>query len=421
MKIGFQGRFLDLPFTGIGQYSRGLLDEFEKEFWNENLAGDAAVRNLRKNSDRLTGDEVVVCRPKNPIIGKALRRHIFEQHEAPKFFRQHPVDLLHVPYPGNPWRALKIPTVVTAHDVIPWIFPEYRTGIFSSLSASFAKRAIHLATHLITVSEFSKREIMRVCGVPAEKISVIYNGCSEIYSPLENSTADFADSGDAQILTETEFSKLFFHELKPFSYILYVGGYDCRKNVSRLLESFRLFAQQQKNAVLALVGRVPFSTPLYQKNSLDDLTFRHLNDTMEMADIGNGARVIRTDFLDEAVLATLYRHCRFFIHLSSYEGFNIPLLEAAKCGAPLLLSNTPVHHEIAGNAGIFVDQFDCVSVADGMKKIWNEGQFRKNLSEKSLDMAKNYSWKKSARAHLSLYGAICQSLPLSSPSWSSYP
>lgn len=404
MKIGFQGRFLDLPFTGIGQYSCGLLKEFEIELRNRNMDRNATVRNQAMN-------EIVVCRPKRPLIGRALWRHFFEQHEVPKFFRENPVDLLHVPYPGNPWRSMNVPTVVTVHDVIPWIFPEYRIGIFSSLSASFAKRAIHLATHVITVSEFSRREIIRVCGVPAEKISVIYNGCSEVYCPVSTPAQE----------VDSKFLQLFSGHLSPYSYMLYVGGYDQRKNVDRLLQAFQLFAEHEKNAVLVLVGRPPFSSSLYQKTGLAYLTFKQLSDTLEVADIGNGARVIRTNFLDEAVLATAYRYSRFFIHLSSYEGFNIPLLEAAKCGAPLLLSDIDIHREIAGNAAVFVDPSDSATVAAAMKKIWNDGQFRKNLSEKSLDMAKNYSWKKSAQAHLSLYGAICQSLQLSSPSWSSLP
>lgn len=444
MKIGFQGRFLDLPFTGIGQYSRGLLEEFEKEFRNKNIDRNVTVRNQASG-------EIVVCRPKRSLMGRVLWRHFFEQHEVPKFFRRHPVDLIHFPYPGNPWRSLNVPTIVTVHDVIPWIFPEYRSSIFSSLASTFSKRAIHLATRVVTVSNFSKREIIRVCGVPEEKISVIYNGCREVYSPATagNSATDFFYSAAAAgataaaakfshsaaavmptetIFTTAKFSKLFSDQLKPFSYMLYVGGYDRRKNVDRLLDAFRLFSAHQKNAVLVLVGRPLFKTSLYQKTGLADLTFERCGDTIEVADVGNGARVVRTnflgtDFLNEEFLAILYRHCRFFVHLSSYEGFNIPLLEAAKCGAPLLLSDIEVHREIARNAAVFVDQSDLVSVVNGMKTFWNsirnDEEIRKDFVRRSLDMAQQYSLRKSAHEHLSLYGALCRSLPSSSPSWSS--
>lgn len=393
MKIGFQGRFLLHPFTGIGQYSKHLLEEFTQ------------IAQSRQH-------EFIVAKPEKPLTS-GFKRHYFEQHTALKFFRQHRVDLMHFPYPAHPWKIQKVPTIVTVHDVIPWIFPEYRQGIFSSVTHEFAKKSLHLATHIITVSEFSKQEIMRVCGVPAEKISVIYNGYSPVY------TEDFQMGRQAQ--TQDGHLNKLPEPLQKNNYILYVGGYDKRKNVDLLLESFRLFSKKQKNATLVLVGRPHFQTSLYSKNGLSELTFKSVGTTFEVADIGNGGRIFRTDFLDEETLAVFYRFCRFFIHLSSYEGFNIPPLEAAASGVSLLLSDIPVHREIFGDSALFTSFSDPSEVTHSMEQLWNQTDLRQNLAEKSKLQAKKYSWKQSAEQHLSVYESVCHSRPLSPSLSSSFP
>ncbi|MEK6614805.1 MAG: glycosyltransferase family 1 protein, partial [Bacteroidota bacterium] len=356
MKIGFQGRFLSRPFTGIGQYTSGLLAEFAKQ---------------REIS-------FVIADPGK--ISGAIKRHYFEQYCAPKFFAQQKVDLIHFPYPGNPWRKMPIPAIVTVHDVIPWIFPEYRHGFFSSLAHEKAKNALHHAAHVITVSEFSKKEIERVCGIPEEKISVIYNGCCEIYSK----------KADDKVLDR--------FQLQPRQYFLYVGGYDRRKNVATLVEAFRQFSSKQKNAVLVLAGE-----PLH-RTSLYDLTFENCRNTMK----SGGSNILCTGFVDEAVLAALYQNAAAFVHLSKYEGFNIPLLEAATSKVPLILSDIPVHREIAKNNAVFVDHDDLHSITMALRKIWNNPPLQSEFSEKSTNLAKSYSWQKSAEKHLLLYQQLCQ-------------
>lgn len=373
MKIGFQGRFLAHPYTGIGQYTHGLLREFGKQ--QEIHFTIPAPEKCEENF----GASVHVQQVREPFLAtKGVKRHYFEQHSALKFFLEQKVDLIHFPYPSHPWRPMNVPTIVTVHDVIPWIFPEYSNGILSSLAHGKAKSALHLATHIITVSEFSKKEIMRVCAIPEEKISVIYNGCSQAYEK----------PADASLIDQ--------FQLQKKQYFLYVGGYDSRKNVPTLVEAFKIFASKNPDATLVLVG-------MPDEISFTGLTLKSYGDTMKVSSVSEKGKVVCTGFVDEKTLATLYRNCTAFVHLSKYEGFNIPLLEAAKSGAPLILSDIPVHREIAKNNALFVDSTDPPSIANAMQY----------PPQQISEQFRQYSWQKSADQHLSLYRTLCQLPPFS--------
>lgn len=335
MKIGFQGRFLDLPFTGIGQYCAALVREFSGLF-----------------SEPSRRHELFVCKPEKSVAGNGFQRHVFEQHTALKFFAKSGVDLIHFPYPAHPWRGMgRCPTIVTVHDVIPWIFPKYSNGILSHMAHVFSKRSVHYASHIVTVSEFSKSEIMRVLGVPEEKISVIYNGCNAIF--FDRSSA--CPAGEACFELSSE---------QP--YMLYVGGYDARKRVARLEEAFQLFSKECPEAMLVLVGKTHIIS-------------------------------------DEKKLACLYRHARMFVHFSEYEGFNIPVLEACASGTPVVISDIPVHRELFADGAMFVDPDDLSGTVSKMVSLWREPASLANFGEKSRRVAARFSWKKCAEEHVKVY------------------
>jgi glycosyltransferase involved in cell wall biosynthesis len=154
--------------------------------------------------------------------------------------------------------------------------------------------------------------------------------------------------------------------------------------VSGLLEEYFEYAYEAGAAALplVLVGDKLFENKLHKG-------FEKM--------LGAGAgRVVQTGFVDEAELAAYYAECCAFVHLSREEGFNLPVLEAANCGAPLILSDIEVHKEVAGDAAVFVDLNDKGAAADAMKAMLDDS-VRDKFSEKSLELAKRYSWKKSAR------------------------
>lgn len=354
-KIGINGRALFKPFTGIGQYTKNLvkaLAELDKK--NEYIL---------VVTEKLT-DDVAAFFPKNvrvkilpekhfPLAG--MRKTWWEQISLVEFFLAEKIDVAFFPYPSSPWSKdwykKGVKTVVTVHDCIPWTNEDYRGGFLSKLYHAQTKKAVKLAGEILTVSQHSKKLIVEVCDVEAEKIHVIYNDVDEAYKrPVDE---DFAH----------EVLKRF--RLKRGKFFLYCGGYDKRKNVNYLLEEYLASGSKWP---LVLVGEKLFNSKLY-----------------ESFDEADG--VIKTGFLKEQELAALYGSCKAFLHMSKEEGFNIPLLEAANCGAPLVLSNIAVHREIAGGFATFVD----ISKTSALTKILRAGKF-----VSSAGLAKKFSWKKSA-------------------------
>lgn len=359
MKIGVNAAPLLKPFTGIGQYTKNLFKELaaidpENEYLlvvHKELNGVGFPKNVRV---------VVLPEKKFPLAG--MRKTWWEQISLPEFFEKEKVDIAFFPYPSNPWTKdwykKGIKTVVTVHDCIPWKHKQYRKGLLSKMYHAQTKKAVKWADLVFTVSKASRKDLIDICDVAPEKVRVVYNDAGEAYKK----------AGDSSILAELG--------LKKGRYFLYCGGYDERKNVEFLVEEY---LSGDFDFPLVLAGGQLFNSKLY--GSIDK--------------VADKSGVLKTGFLEEAKLAGLYQNCLAFVHLSKEEGFNIPLLEAANCGAPLILSNIPVHREVAGEAAMFVELKKGSAVA--MIKHCLDNEVRERFSRKSQELAQNYSWKTSAK------------------------
>lgn len=368
MKIGVNARLLTKPFTGIGQYTRNLLAELAKADPETEYVvvvpeeiPDKLAREFSKNV------KIKVLKEKN-IPSAGLRKTWWEQITVPEFFMKEKVDVAFFTYPCNPWTNdwyKKGPkTVVTVHDCIPWMNKNYRKGILSKLYHSQTKKAVAKADLVLTVSGSSKEDIEKVCSVKPSKIEVVYNDASPIYKEEPHQT----------FVKEV----LGRFGLRSGEYFLYVGGYDERKNVNFLVEEFLKFGDKA-GGPLVLAGGKLFKNKLYK--SFDKLE-----------NLGN---IVKTGFLSEEELACLYRNCRAFVNLSKQEGFNLTILEAANSGAAMILSDIPVHREVAETSAIFVGLRN-IEVVNAMQQMLNEKK-RKDFQEKSFLLARKYSWKKYAQ------------------------
>jgi len=365
MKIGINGRFLLKPFTGIGTYTQNLFFELAKiDQKNEYIF---VVPSKVPTTIKL----VMNCKnikfkvlPEPKFGSGGIKKTWWEQISVPEFFEKECVDVAIFSYACNPWTKdwykKGIKTIVTVHDCIPWVNKKYRRGFTSKLYHLQSKNAVALADVVLTVSESSKKQIAKVCGVKKSKIHVLYNGVCNCY--LSSSTS--------KILNE--------FDLKPRGYLLYVGGYDVRKNVRYLALEYLKFNDKYQNIPLVMAGAGILSGKLYDSFEID------------------GKGIKKTGFLDEKDLAELYRNCLAFVNFSEEEGFNIPALEAATSGAPLILSNIPVHREIYGECALLVDTKKDGAGAAAFEKIVDKIE-QKKLRQKSLKIAKNYSFKASAK------------------------
>lgn len=407
-KIGINGQFLRHPFTGIGQYTIQLLKEFSKMKTGGELSAagieflvvlpdESCVETM--NQEQITLPFHVL--PEISWLPRSIQKHAWEQIQLPHFFQQEAfektgADMVWLPYPCPPWFTKPTyNTIVTVHDTIPWTMSEYRTGALSSLAHMMSRRAIHRLSmrsnnHIITVSKTSADEIADVCDVPRDWIHVIYNGVSEI----------FKTPADPKLVQEI----LQQYHLTRGEYFLYVGGYDSRKRVARLINSYREYAATIADSStlppLVLVGGKALDSALYQDFDAAAYAATHTASSLTKSQKPDIITLVRTGFLEESYLNALYEGCRAFLHFSQQEGFNIPLAQALVKHLPCAISDIPVHREIAGPSALYVNPDDTAATVS----LWRTLTTSPSIPfQENLDYLDQFSWKTSAQEHMNLF------------------
>ncbi len=368
MRVAVNALFLHYPHSGIGQYLIQLTNELGRQYPDDEyrllVSGHAAE--APPFPSNVTIEPIIKRSPG----GQRVAKFLWEQRGFPHVGRQRGADIFHVPYFATPLTQ-PVPTVVTIHDVIPLRLSVYKTsGLLQAYNAliSYASRRAPL---ILTVSQYSRRDIEATLGIPAERIRVVLEAAGPQYRPVED--------------PETLAAARERYRLGK-RYILYVGGFDDRKNVGALIQAFaRLLAEQEEPELqLMLAGDTarlggatyPDWRPLAQK-------------------LGVMAH-IRTGYVAEADLPVLYSAASAFAFPSLYEGFGLNPLEAMACGAPVICSNRTSLPEVVGSAALLVDPEEPEALAASIAQVLSDAEFRAALRERGLARAAEFSWKRAA-------------------------
>ncbi|MFH0820841.1 MAG: glycosyltransferase family 1 protein [Candidatus Peregrinibacteria bacterium] len=369
MKIGINARFLTHPYTGIGQYTRYLLQALgQADLKNEYFLFTPELVEVDL-PDHFHQIRIREAASYSPGWAKAHWEHTL----VPQEMKKEKMDLAHFFYPSNPWVRLSIPTVVTVHDAIPWRLPAYRQRLRSKLYHFYTRLALKKADHLITPSQFSKQEIHHLFKIQDKNITVIPHGLP-MYSTL----------------------------LKPPAvplrrdFLLYVGGYDDRKNVPRLMEAFLKHVANTHAVDLILVGG--------KGKGLESLiTGEYAEWVTPAIPVQPKGQIFFTGPLESHELAALYGQAKALVHPSFYEGFNLPLVEAMNAGAPIIAADIPVNREVTGGAGLFFDPHSTDAIGQTILKFLSDRRLQQDLAKQGREKAQEYSWKKSAEETLNVY------------------
>ncbi len=275
------------------------------------------------------------------------------------------VDVFHIPY-FEPF-FLSLPflkqgkTVVTIHDLTPLVFPElFPAGTKGKLKYLIQRNIVKFSDAIITDSDSSKKDIVKLLNIPSSKVFSIPLASDEIYKYLELSTTKKQDVCKKYNL--------------PEKFALYVGDATPNKNLKRLIDASLL-----GNIPLVMVGSAlankivdpdnPWNTELVyvQKKAQEN------------------KNIFLLGFLPTEDLLLLYNTATFFAFPSFYEGFGLPLLEAASCGLPILACNKSSIPEVVGDAALYVDPLDVSEIKNGMVKLLEDSRLRNNLIEKGLN------------------------------------
>ena len=367
MRIAIDAR--KLHDFGIGTYIRNLLHGLAK-------------------IDRTT-DYVLLSREKDMAFAATLGPNfravadnsghysVGEQLSLPMAVKRAKVDLFHAPHyvlpaltPGR--------TVVTIHDCIHLMFPEY---LKHRLGYAYARAAMWTAAHksdrIFTVSEQSKRDILKFFNVAPEKIVVTPNAIDERFS-VEPDPEHVTRIRERYQLSQ--------------AYLLYVGNIKPHKNLERLIEAFQLVRTQGRSELeLLIIG--------------DEIsTLKSLRRAVHKYDLHRYVRF--HGFVPQETLAVLYRLASVFVFPSLYEGFGLPPLEAMACGTPVVTSNVSSLPEVVGDAAVLVDPYRADAIAEGILKVLQSAHLRLELRERGLARVRQYSWERSVERVRQVYEEV---------------
>lgn len=271
-------------------------------------------------------------------------------------------DILHIPHYNIPI-FYKGKMIVTIHDLTHLVLPEFLPNKLAKFYAKFMiKRAINKSDKVITVSENTKKDILKMFKVKPDKIRVIYNGIGKEFISKNKKDINYL------------YNK--YSILKNKKLLLYVGNMKPHKNLSRLLEAFSKL-EKKSDYQLVLVGKA------FEKQI--DLTKIEL-------DLAISENVIHTGMVSQEELVDLYNLADLFIFPSLYEGFGLPVLEAMACGTNVIASNTSSIPEVGGN---LIAYFDPYNVNDIKDKI--ESNIDKKLNENAKEWLKKFSWEANSK------------------------
>ncbi|MDW8319072.1 MAG: glycosyltransferase family 1 protein [Anaerolineae bacterium] len=275
-------------------------------------------------------------------LSEDLAKLWFEQVAVPQAARRLAAGVVLTPYWGSPARR-PCPTAVTVHDLIPLLLPAYRDGLLPRLYTRLVAWTARRAHLVLTDSEASRQDIVRHLGIPADRVRAVPLAVAERFRPVTE-PAELARARARYDL--------------PERFVLYLGGFDVRKNVARAMQAFALATARlpasAQDLCLVVAGRLPAADTPFTPDP------RRLATEAGVAD-----RVRFIGWVDEADKPALYTLAQAFLFPSLYEGFGLPAAEAAACGAAVVTSNRSSLPEAAPDA-VLVDPEDVDSIAAGL-------------------------------------------------------
>jgi glycosyltransferase involved in cell wall biosynthesis len=262
------------------------------------------------------------------------------------------LDVLLCPNANAPPISVGCPIVTYVHDV------NAQKGMSSGVHQLYRKfvvpPGIRNSDAIVTVSEFSKQEIVEHLPVSAENVHVVYNGVDDFYhKPGGSEPLDLPDQ-----------------------YILYVGAMNPRKNIGCLVAAYDLIREDVPHK-LVLIG--PQNKSVYKKLDVDSFA----------------EDIVTPGFLPRAQLKSAYENAAVFVYPSLYEGFGLPPLEAMACGTPVIVSDTSSLPEIVGDAALQVDPENPIDIAEMIKRMITDNKLREAFSSNGRSHAGEFRWDRS--------------------------
>jgi glycosyltransferase involved in cell wall biosynthesis len=374
MKVGFNARLLEDPsLRGWNRYTINLLVELA------NLGIELVLYSNRPLHDShlaklLPGSYQVKIAPPMPYFW-------WEQYWLPKQCAKDRIDILHCPFNfGLPWFS-HCPKILTLHDAIDRIYYDRNKHRYQNFNRFYLQNKFyhwvsrHRADSIVTVSEYSKQDLIEHLDIPAAKIAVIYEAADR------NFHRDLSEADRDRVRTKYEL---------PLPYIFYVGGWEARKNIPFLV---RAFAEANLTDVKLVLAGGKYD----ERDSLIELT-----DSLK---ISNKIRLL--GWVDEEDLPALYAEAVAFVYPSEYEGFGLQLCEAMAVGCPILAANATCLPEVLEDGGeLFSLSEGSTELVDLLRRLNKDISYTRNLAKKAKQRSQKFDWHHTAIQTQSVYQNI---------------
>jgi len=366
MRIAFDGTTLTPGRTGVGYYTEHLLQHLAREV-------------------ETTGDEIVVVSNQPIDTQSPLPRHVrvHDGHRFPirigwmQLRAARALDVLQpdVAHFTNGMIPIGSPvsTIVTIHDMSLRLYPNCHPVRRLLLNRPLMHFAIRQATAIVTVSNSARRDLLRLHGVPPDRVNVVHEAASPAFRPIDDAA---------------RLAAIRKRYALPERFILYVGTIEPRKNLARLVEAFADARRAGIPHHLVCVGPYGWAS-------------RDLSGHIDR--LGVREAVHFTGYVPFDDLPAIYNLGEFFVFPSLYEGFGLPVVEAMACGLPVLTSNTSSLGEIASDAAETVDPTDTEALAAAIRLLATDAGRRRELSELGSARARTFSWTQTAKEMLGVY------------------
>lgn len=265
--------------------------------------------------------------------------------------------------------------IAVVHDMSYDAFPETVRWKTKTMLRLNLKRACRRADKIMTISEFSKLEIVRVTGMNPKHVVVVPCGVDQnVFHPAAKQEAVEAVKRKYGL---------------PNKYFLYLGTLEPRKNIERMLVAYAELLKRKTNVpILALAGRKGWMyTSIFERTKA----------------LGLEEHVRFLGYIEDAETPFLLCGAHAFFFPSLYEGFGMPVLEAMACGTPVLTSNVSSLPEVTGSAAILVDPLDIGAICDGMELLLENDELRFRLRREGIERAQMFTWARSATKVMEIY------------------
>jgi alpha-1,3-rhamnosyl/mannosyltransferase len=380
--------------TGVGHYTAQLLESLRRQAGDNEIAAfpdgclwwagkawsrirpyleagtEPPARNrcaLRRGTDWIRGRALYGFRRSGrTLVGRSFRaacaKQSFDLYHEPNF----------IPH------ASDCPTVATLHDLSVLVHPEWHSAERVAYFETHFQRAVGQCAHFLVVSDFTRREVMRMLNIPAEKVTRTYNGIRPGLRPM-------AAAEVAPILRQLGL---------PAQYLLYLGTLEPRKNILTLLRAYCALPSAVRTAwPLLLVGGWGWKTAAIADYLLNE---------------GRHRGIIHLGYVPEQYLSAIYNGARALVYPSFYEGFGFPPIEMMACGGAVLTSTAGALVETVGARAHMVDPDDLDGWRAALFRVVRDQDWWQSLRRGTTLLARQFTWERCGADTLEVYHSLCE-------------